>query len=158
MTFKVVKPKTREHDRGVEWSCGITFNGVVIATVFQAGRGGCDEYTWVDRSYMMAFADAAEAFNKAKGDEFWQEKISSYTNEPSADFCAMFIEDLMQEAEYEKRLATHCKKMVCIRMPGQSNREHSFIKGVIPTPNTIAAVKAKWPEAIILNPGYGETK
>jgi hypothetical protein len=150
--------KTREHSRGVEWSCGLLFNGVVVANVHQEGRGGCDIYEWIDKSAMMAFADAAEAFNKANGHDDWPEKISTYTNEPSADYCYQYIEDLMQEFEYQKKLAAACKKMVCLRMPGQPDRQHLFIKNLIATPESVAAVKAKYPEAVILNPGYGEKK
>lgn len=156
MTFKVSKLKMREHDRGVEWSCGITFNGVVVAHVFQAGRGGCDEYTWLDQSVIEKFGDAAETFNKTSAEHTFSRYYES--GELSGDFCAAYVEDLIQEAEYEKRLAKHCKKMVCLRMPGQTEREHLFIKNLIATPESVAAVKAKYPESTILNPGYGEKK
>lgn len=157
MTFKASKPKMREHDRGVEWSCGITLNGVVVANISQAGNGGCDEYKWLDRSVIEQFGDAAEAFNKASPAEYAFSR--HYENgELSGDFCAAYVEDLMQQAEYEAKLTRDCKKMVCLRMPGQHNRQHSFIKNLIATPESVAAVKAKYPEATILNPGYGETK
>lgn len=154
--FTVSKPKMREHSRGVEWSCGLKQNGVVVANIFQAGKGGCDEYTWLDNAAIEAFGNAAEAYNKANGHNDWQKFYES--GELSADYCFQYVEHLMQQAEYDARLAKDCKKMVCLRMPGQTDRQHSFIKNLIATPESVAMVKAKYPDAIILNPGYGEKK
>lgn len=152
MTFTASKPKMREHDRGVEWSCGIKLNGVVVANVFQAGRGGCDEYTWLDKSAMMPFADAAEEFNKANGHTGFQKFYES--GELSGDFCTWYVEDLMAQAEYDQKLERDCKKHVCARLQGDDPKKGwRLFKGARPTPEFIAAIKAKYPGITILNPG-----
>ncbi len=154
-TFTTTKPKNLETSRGVAWTAKLYADGQHAADVENRGDGGQDFYYWHDRNVMVEFANQAEAYNKANPDSvgFGAEKLCKFNGQPDPDFCAGFIEHLMQKAELAARLAKDCKTMICLRLPGQSEDEYSMAKKLAPTPANIARVKAQYPEATILNPG-----
>jgi hypothetical protein len=46
---------------GVAWSGEIVYKGEVVAVVSNDGRGGCNDYVWVDRSSEEWFVSQAKA-------------------------------------------------------------------------------------------------
>lgn len=152
-------PQQHNTRDGVAWMTHIYLDGKKLAMVENSGRGGCDEYEWFGntRADIVAveepFFNAAKAWNLANRPddtpEGGYEDICKFGG--LGDYASMYLEHLMQVAELNKKLRRDCKKMICIRRPGQSQFEYSFFKNMAPTAENIARVKAKFPDATILN-------
>lgn len=153
MTFTATKPKCVETNHGVAWATTIKKNGVVLAHISNDGHGACDDHEWLDKSECAAFVAEAEAYNAANSqvDCTVFEKID-HRGQPGADFCSLYVESLMQEAERAAAFERDCKKHVVVQLPGKDGM--SLVKNKRPTPELVAQLRKQYPGIKILNPGF----
>lgn len=95
-SFKASAPKMRATRRGVAWEANVIVDGKIVANVSNKGEGGCDDYKWLDKSFEEAFHNATVEFNAEIISGAASRTFSGCTN---ADYCGLFFENLMQEAE-----------------------------------------------------------
>lgn len=157
--YVVDAPKQHETSNGVSWMTHLYLDGKKLAMVENSGHGGCDNYSWFADSHAEivkleeAYFNVVKAWTAIHAPEFQPEgdyaEICKFGG--LGDYATHYIEHLMQKAEYAKKLRAQCKREVCMRKPGQTELQHSFFKGLKPTAENIAAVKAKHPDCTILN-------
>lgn len=157
-TFTTSAPKQLNHSHGVAWTAVLFADGVKVGMVENAGRGGCDTYSWakgVDReSIERELHEAASAVYATGATPFPDGEpipVREFKRFDGGDYNSPFIEILMGKAEFDKKLKADCKKHVCARLPGQSHNQYSVWKNVKLTPVIRAAIEEKYPGAVVLN-------
>lgn len=154
MTFTATKPKCVETNNGVAWATSIKVNGVVVAKISNDGRGACDDHHWLDKSYVDQFIAEADKLNGdgSDGNLYAGFDKKDHRGQPGPDFCAAYVEKLMQEAERQYAFERDCKKHVVVQLPGKPGR--SLVKNTRPTAALVEQLKKQYPGIKILNPGF----
>lgn len=159
VVFTTSKPKQYEHSHGVAWNCKLYANGRHVANIEQQGWGASDDYDWLDKSALIwdAFCEQAEAQNKK---ELADDVLAYFTNPrtpynwPDPDFCSVFMQNLLNEAERNANIARDSKKHVCALLPGKDHSKgYTIFKNARPTATVLAQLNDRYPGIIILNPG-----
>lgn len=159
VVFTTSKAKEHEHSHGVAWTCKLYANGKHVANVEQQGWGASDDYDWLDKSALIwdAFCEQAGELNKK---EMEADTLAYFTNPrtpnnwPCPDYCSVFIQHLLNEADRTAKIARDSKKHVCALLPGKDHSKgYTIFKNLRPTATVLADLNARYPGIIILNPG-----
>ena len=132
MKYEVKNLKTFNGHDGGGFECSLYKDGKRIGTVFNAGYGGCHEYTFADRTI--------EATVRAELTALAVEQDSEVAGYTEAD--DIYIEHLLESYENNRQ----AKKGILFRKSAGALYETYLAKGI-----TEEALRFKFPNAVIWN-------
>jgi len=150
MNLELKKLVTHRGMEGQGYNAELYADGRYMGHVLDEGCGGSPFVYWknpADRTAVEAYIGTlpVEVFDpKADptGAELWPDGMKQNLE--------TVLGKLVDRTPFQKRINRDLKKYVCFRLPKDVEPDYRMIR-IAPTPEAIARVRAKYPQAAILN-------